>query len=92
METEMIDITNLPLRGLVNQLRTYTELSNDEWQEAMDALCDLARYEYLLSDDFVAMLTDEIRDNLQNCLDNAEIIEEEVTETYTRKVRTLEWS
>lgn len=87
-----MDIATLPLRGLVDQLRTYSELANDEWQEAMEALCHLARYEYLLSDEFVISLTEEIRNNLQNCIDNAVITEEEVTETFTRKIKTLDWT
>lgn len=74
---------------VVNELRTYTALVSDEWQEATDILCSAVRYDWLYSDEFAAALEKELRDSLQYCRENATIVEEEITETYTRK--SIDW-
>ena len=85
----MTDDTHLTLREVVDELRTYTALVSDEWQESVDILCNAARYPYCYSDEFNGLLEKVLRVALQDCRDNAIIVEEVFTETYTKK--TIEW-
>lgn len=79
------------LNTVIQELKMYTEISNDEWQEAMDLLIQAVRYSYIYSDEFTNLLVKELTDNLENCKKNATIHEETITESHTYTVKTLEW-
>ena len=86
-----MDISALTMTEFISELTTYTELANDEWQESVDLLCQVVRYNYCYTDETNTALENELRLTLQYCRDNAVISEEEHTETYTRTVKTLRW-
>lgn len=71
------------------ELEHYASLDGTEWGETMLALCHLYRYSTYISTELVELIKKEVNDNLKYVKENATIVEE--SETYTRKIKTLEW-
>ena len=81
--------TLVKLREQCKELEEYAELMNDELGELCTILSRLSSYSDYYSDEFGDALVKEIKDQLQNIVENARVVEEE--ETITRTVRSLEW-
>lgn len=78
------------LQDLCEKLREYTRISNDEVSEVCDYLIEISNYTYVLSEEFIKSLTNEIKSQLKNYMDNSEIIERK--ETLERVTKELIWT
>lgn len=74
---------------IIEELTAYAELDGTELGETFIALINLWNTRTYLSEKLVKALEKEIKANLADVKENAEIIETE--ETFTRKVSYLEW-
>ena len=73
----------------MSELMDYALLEGSELGEACMHLDDLAGYDYCLSDEFVDALKKETAKQLDMFKTLSRIVEKE--ETYTHKVKSLEW-
>ena len=76
-------------RDLREQLLRYAGLEGTELGEACRTMCDLSRYQYYMSDRFVHHLMYEMKEQLQNFVENCEIIEK--SENVNRTYQELSW-
>lgn len=60
----------------IEELMRYIELDNSEVGEACTYLCDLYRYDYVVSKPFFELLKEEIVAQLNNFKDNCKVVEE----------------
>jgi len=78
------------LQDLCEKLSEYTRISNDEVSEVCDYLIEISNYTYVLSEEFIKSLTNEIKSQLKNYMDNSEIVERK--ETLERVTKELIWT
>lgn len=86
----MKNINKMTAEEISDELRQYTELASDEWQESVDRLCSLVGYEYTYGESFNKALLIELRSQLKYIRKAAKI--EEVTETQTYTTKKLIWN
>lgn len=78
---------------VIEELTEYANLEGSELGGLAGSLIEMYEsYMDYVSDEFLKALEKEMRDQLDNFKENSAIVEEEITETITRKVKELVWS
>lgn len=83
----MIDLNHL--HSLARSLEEYAAYDGTEYGETTALLIQLSRYSSFVSEEFLAALTLEMEDQLDNYQTYSTI--EETEEVTVRKVKTLVW-
>jgi hypothetical protein len=76
--------------NLREELDPYVELEGTEIGEACSALIRLSHYPDYISEECLAAVVTEMKTQLEMFKDQCTIVESE--ETFTRKVRDLDWN